>query len=104
MAFAFPANQFRTGAQFAAREAHQPNARPYRLVGKTRDYLGAPLGSCTVHLFRTSDNLQMDQQISDASGNFAFSCAGGTLYYVVAYLPGSPDKAGTTINTLQAVA
>ena len=72
------------------------------ITGVTKDSTGAPLGNCVVHLFRTSDDALMYQTTSDGSGNFVFTC-GLDSYYIVAYLPGSPDVAGVTLNTLQGV-
>lgn len=72
------------------------------ISGITKDSSGSVLGSCTVTLFRTIDGLLVDQVISDAStGAYQFSSASASyLYYIVAYLAGSPDVAGTTVNTL----
>jgi hypothetical protein len=53
-----------------------------------------------VHLHRTLDDVKVDQVTSDGSGNFSFNVGLGEQYYVVAYLPGSPDRAGVTVNTL----
>jgi hypothetical protein len=68
--------------------------------GITKDSTGTPLGACPVHLFRTSDDVEVDQSVSDGSGNYSLVCAGSGTFYVVAYKPGAPDVAGTTVNTL----
>jgi hypothetical protein len=72
------------------------------ISGITKDSTGIALGSCTVTLYRTSDDLLMERVVSDPStGAYSFSSVGGAeTYYVVAYLAGSPDVAGTTVNTL----
>jgi len=72
------------------------------ISGVTRDSAGAILGSCTVSLFRTLDNLLMEAVVSDATtGAYSFSSVGlGEEYFVVAYKQGSPDVAGTTVRTL----
>jgi hypothetical protein len=76
----------------------------YVLAGVTKNSAGATLGGCTVRLFRTSDNLLMASTTSDGSGNYSFNVGDGTTaYYAVAYLAGSPDVAGTTVNTLVGV-
>ena len=73
------------------------------ISGVTKDSNSAPLAGVTVSLFLTGTNTLMNQTVSDGSGNYSF-----TLYsppgpfYVVAYLAGSPDVAGTTVNTLAA--
>jgi hypothetical protein len=75
------------------------------ISGVTRDKDGTALATCAVSLFRTSDNAIMEQTTSDGVGAFAFSAVGlGESYYVVAYKAGSPDVAGTTVNTLVGVA
>lgn len=71
------------------------------ISGVTRDSSGVALGACTVDLFRTIDNVFIGQTISDGSGNYIFDgVQQGFTYYVVAYLAGAPDTAGTTLNTL----
>lgn len=73
----------------------------FRIYGVTRDSTGAVLAGCTVDLFRTADNAFIDSVVSDASGNYEFRTAGpASAYYAVAYLVGSPDVFGTTVNTL----
>lgn len=74
----------------------------FRIVGVTRDANDAPLGGCTVQLMRTRDNLVVDTDISDGSGNFALSTMSlpEELFQVMAYLSGSPDVAGMSVNTL----
>jgi hypothetical protein len=71
------------------------------ISGVTRSYTGAALGGCVVMLFRTATDELVESGVSDGSGAFSFGNVGpGQSYYVVAYLPGSPDVAGTTVNTL----
>lgn len=93
------------GAPTEPRVVHQLVPYPatnFRITGTTRDSTGVALGSCTVHWFRTSDDVELGITTSDASGLFAFAGVGQPPngYYLVAYKPGSPDVAGTTINTL----
>lgn len=72
----------------------------FRLTGTTRDSSGATLGNCTVHLFNSADQ-EIAETISDGSGAFTFTAdANSGTFYLVAYLAGSPDVAGTTKNTL----
>lgn len=72
------------------------------ISGITKDSTGVVLGSCTVKLFRTVDDLLMETVTSDAvTGAYSFASVGlSETYYVVAYKAGSPDVAGTTVNTL----
>jgi hypothetical protein len=72
-----------------------------RIFGVTKDGSGAALGSCVVVLYRSVNDVVMDRTVSDASGNYEFRSASlSTAYYVVAYLAGSPDRVGTTVNSL----
>lgn len=82
--------------------SRQPGLGPIlRIAGTTLDSAGSPLGGCTVHLFRTRDDAEIDQTVSDGSGAYAFLTAQpAETHYAVAYLAGSPDVAGTTVNTL----
>lgn len=80
-----------------------PVLRQYLTIsGVTKDSTGSPLSGCTVKLFRTVDDQLVGTQISDANGNYSFFnvVGGGLQYYVEAYKAGSPDVAGTTVNTL----
>ena len=71
------------------------------VVGTTRNQYGSPLGNCVVQLFRTSDDLFIMEQTSDANGNFLLSSwYTPATHYIVAYKAGSPDAFGTTVNTL----
>lgn len=71
------------------------------IAGVTRAATGVPLGGCTVKLYRTATDELVETGVSDGSGVYSFATVGpGQNYYVVAYLPGSPDVAGTTVNTL----
>lgn len=102
------------GALNARRNGRGPNLRgftplqpleavgPLLISGLTKDSTGAALGGCIVQLYRTADDVMVEETISDGSGNYAFSPRGvGALFYVIAYKAGSPDVAGTTVNTLQ---
>ena len=72
----------------------------YYINGTTRDAAGTPLANCTVKLYRTADDSVAAVVISDGSGKFSIASSPALNHYLVAYLPGSPDVAGTTINTL----
>lgn len=78
-------------------------ARIAMISGVTYDSAHAILPSCTVELYETATDLPLFKTISDATtGAFTFTCArfSPATHYIVAYLDGSPDKAGTTVNTL----
>lgn len=77
----------------------------YIITGTTRDSTGAPLGNCAVELFETQNpSVVRAQTTSDANGLFTVvSTVPPLAFFLVAYLPGSPDVAGTTVNTLTTV-
>lgn len=75
---------------------------PYFINGQTLDSSGNPLGSCNVVLYYTKDNSVAAITVSDANGNYSIIASPSEQYYLVAYLPGTPDVAGTTVNTLVA--
>jgi hypothetical protein len=70
------------------------------IVGVSRDSTGAALASCRVELFGTGSDQIIAETVSDAGGNFTFGNPGTGPFYIVAYKTGSPDVAGTTVNTL----
>lgn len=73
----------------------------WRLSGTTRDSAGSPLGSCTVKVFRTADDVLMATLVSDATtGAWSVDLMTQGPFYTVDYLAGSPDRAGTSVNTL----
>jgi hypothetical protein len=79
-------------------------SRYLSIVDSTADGPGAPLGSCTVTLFRTKDDAKVDQVVSDpTTGQYEFrgSPAPATDHYAVAYKSGSPDLTGSTTNKIQ---
>ena len=71
------------------------------MSGVSRDSTGAVLGACRVELWQ--GNIIKDGVVSDAGGAFTFLNPGSGPFYIIAYKVGSPDVAGTTINTLQPV-
>jgi len=87
------------------RPIHELMPKPptyFSIAGVTRDSTGAPLGNCIVDWFDTATDRKLDTVTSDANGLFEFRNAGQppNAYYLVAYLAGAPDVAGTTVNTL----
>lgn len=72
------------------------------LSGVSRDSTGAPLAGCTVNLFRTVDNSFVDSTVSDGSGAWSIPTMARGPFFLVEYLAGSPDRFGTSPNTLVA--
>jgi hypothetical protein len=62
------------------------------------------LADCVVDLFLNSEDTLVASTTSDESGNYTFIVNGNSqTYFVRAYKAGSPDVAGTSVNTLTAV-
>lgn len=76
---------------------------PYSLIGVTRNAVGATLPNCLVQLYRSADRSYVHSMTSDANGNYAIPASNLLQHFLIAYLPGSPDVAGTTVNTLTGV-
>ena len=72
------------------------------ITGITKDSTGAVLGNCTLELFYTNDDVLVGKTMSDSNGVYTFLVGSAFPCYVVAYKTGSPDVAGTTVNTLTA--
>ena len=73
------------------------------VTGVTRDSNGIALGNCDLHLILSGTDNIAQELTSDASGNFTFNNPGSGPFYIVAYKVGTPDIAGTTVNTLVGV-
>jgi hypothetical protein len=70
-----------------------------RIIGVSRDAVGAALGVCVVKVFRTSDDVLVASTISDGSGNWTAYPNQVGPYYFVEYKAGAPDVFGTSPNT-----
>ncbi len=72
------------------------------IKGMAVDTSDAGLSGVTLHAFRTSDDAFAGYEVesrTDGSYDLATNFP-GVAHYVVAYLPGSPDRTGATVNTL----
>lgn len=72
------------------------------IKGQCIDISSNPLSGVVVQAFRTSDDTFAGYEVqsrNDGSYDLATNFP-GVNHYVVAYLAGSPDRAGTTVNTL----
>lgn len=70
------------------------------LSGVSRDSVGAALGSCRVMIFRTEDMSFVTETTSDSVGVWSVSLMKGGPFFLVEYKAGSPDVAGTSVNTV----
>ena len=73
---------------------------PVGVTGITIDQLGARLPSCTVKAFNSVTNVFVASTLSDGTGVYTLTLPKGNTYFLVAYKPGSPDRAGTSVNTI----
>lgn len=74
------------------------------IVGVTRTSTGTVLSNCVIDLFETGSDLVRGRTVSGADGSFNFGNPGTGPFYLVAYKTGSPDVAGTTVNTVMPTA
>mgnify|MGYP000282605569 CR=1 FL=1 len=78
-------------------------ARFNTITGQTRDGSGATLGSCVVDLYITATDRMIESVMSNGDGYYYLKGPALSVdHYIVAYKAGSPDKAGTSLNTLRA--
>lgn len=72
------------------------------IKGTTKDSGGTAVANATVQAFRTSDDFYLGQDVSREDGTYTCPAdvPAGTQCYLVAYKAGSPDIAGTTVNTI----
>lgn len=102
--FLFGNDQFNAAPRWQAPVEDGGSIAMKKIIGTTRDANGNPLGSCVVRGFLTTTNQFVRQMTSDGAGYYEFcSENSGVSHYLVAYLVGSPDVEGTTVNTLQPV-
>lgn len=71
------------------------------ILGRVLDISSNPVAAI-VQGFRTSDDAFVGEVNAKADGYYILPTFNGTgvAHYLVAYNPGSPDRAGTTVNTI----
>ena len=77
-----------------------PTERNQVITGTSRDSSGAALAGVTVKLFNSATDVCEQRAVSDAAGGYSFAVDRTQTYYLVEYKAGSPDVAGTSLNTL----
>lgn len=92
-----PVNTVRTDRRIETRVLSDAQ---WRLTGVSRDSVGAALGSCQVLVYRTDTRALAAETISDGSGNWTVLVDQPNRYFLVEYLAGTPDRFGTSLNTL----
>ena len=86
--------RFPVVAQQTGRSAFTISGIAYNSTGVT------PQAGANIDLFLTTEDTLVQRTVSDAAGAFSFLQMGAGPYYIVAYKAGTPDIAGTTVNTL----
>jgi hypothetical protein len=68
----------------------------------TKDSVGTPVANAIVQGFVTSTDAYVGEVTSGEDGTYTLGTetVAGVAHYLVAYKAGSPDVAGTTVNTL----
>lgn len=74
-----------------------------KIIGTTYDSGGTPLANVVVQAFRSIDEKFVGTTTSDLGGYYECPTIFADQHYLVAYKAGSPDLAGTTVNTLTPV-
>lgn len=76
----------------------------WAVIGVTKNEdTGAVIPSVPVDLYDSAAKAYLASTVSDASGVFSFLVGGpGKDYFLIGYLLGSPDIAGTTVNRIRA--
>ena len=72
------------------------------LRGTVQDSVGSPVNGALVQGFVTATDAYVGEVQSNLDGTYVLGTETrpGVAHYLVAYKPGSPDIAGTTVNTL----
>lgn len=69
-------------------------------TGIVEDRNGTPVPNATVKLFNAATGTLVDTQTTASDGRYRCGDPNNVACFAVGYLTGSPDTAGTTINTL----
>lgn len=77
--------------------------RPYYVRGTVKDSVGNVVGGATVQLFVTSTDKFVAEGQTNSNGSYEVPTPSAVAHYAVAYVTGSPDRAGSTVNTLTPV-
>lgn len=96
------------GQDMADTDWWSPNQRAARgngaqkfIMGSCKDSGGSPVSGAVVQCFLTANDTLVSEVTSNTNGTYeAPTVYPGAAHYLVAYRPGSPDIAGTTVNTL----
>lgn len=71
------------------------------IMGTTKDANSNIIGGAVVQSFVTSTDAYVSETTSDGNGRYESPTTNvGVAHYLVAYIVGAPDRAGTTVDTL----
>jgi hypothetical protein len=73
----------------------------YYITGTTKDLNSAVIAGAVVELYETVSEKFVGKTTSDALGNYTIPASPSVNQFAVGYKVGSPDIAGTTVNTLR---
>lgn len=93
----------RLGHGYEPHSCDGPGSQGNRFIrGITKNDSGVPISGCTVQAFVTAGDRYVGEDVSRDDGTYIcpVNTVAGVQHYLVAYKPGSPDIAGTTVNTL----
>lgn len=74
----------------------------FGISGVTKDSAGVALPGVSVAVYSQSQQF-LAETVSDGAGAYSFTNIGVGSVFVVAYLAGAPDVAGTTVNNIAPV-
>jgi hypothetical protein len=98
---AMPLSALQDAVAPSARQQAVSAQQNFTMFGVTYDQTGAPLGNCAVDLFVTATKVLAASTVSDpTTGAYLLYVSPAFTYKMDGYLVGSPDVAGTTLNTL----
>lgn len=82
--------------------ANRGNGATKFIMGTCKDSVGNTVSGAIVQGFLTSNDQYIGETTSNTNGDYELSTPypSPATHYLVAYRPGSPDIAGTTVNTL----
>ena len=82
--------------------ANRGNGSTKFIMGRCKDVAGNGVSGATVQGFRTVNDQFVRETVAGSDGSYELATEyPGEGHYLVAYRAGSPDIAGTTVNTLQ---
>jgi hypothetical protein len=73
---------------------------PYKIMGIARDVGGLPKAGCRAILYRSIDDIEAQETVTDSQGIYAFNVADTVTQYYVVVFQLSPPLSGISARTL----